>query len=351
MNIFKRKKDDPSAPYYTRFMVRGKVSLWCCKTNVLTLARKRAKDYRDAIVSEQFHVAEAMKSRSSGMTFRELFKQYLDLPLTIAYPTRRKNVSGMRLVLEASGLDEDDRIDRLSSDLAVAFQKISLEQKVPPSTVNSRMRSAKSLFSARALMCYTPKPPLQYITDFKRVPALREPEKLPELPTEGALDLAHKQLPAHPDVYRCFLLACYAGMRAGEIAAARWDWLIDDVIYIGGAEFQAKSRKWRPVKIDPAILELLHACGPKDPVYIAGPYPVKTATRRMAPMLRALGLNFRQPTHAARRWAGSMVADTQGIYAAQNLLGHSTPAVTAKSYARMINLPAAIPMRLTVPSA
>lgn len=348
MNIFKRS-DEQAAPYYTRFMVRGKVSVWCTKTNIITLARKRAKDYRDAIISEQFHVVEAMKSRSSGCTFADVFKQYLDMPLTIDPTTKKKNVAGMAMVLTASGLAESDRIDRLSSGVAVKFQRESLEQKVPPSTINSRMRSAKSLFSRRAMLCYAPKLPAQYVDDFKSVPSLNEPEKLPEIPRDDALALVHKQLPAYPDVYRCFLLATYAGMRAGEIAAARWDWLDGDVIYIGGKEFHAKSRKWRPVRIDPVVLAMLHAAGDKHETFIAGPYPVRTATKKMAPMLRALGYNFRNPSHAARRWAGSVVADAQGIYAAQNLLGHSTPAVTAKSYARMTNLPLAIPLTITTP--
>lgn len=344
MKPFKRKfnadgTEDRNAPYYVKFMVKGKSHLWSTKTNYLPRARERAKAYREAIVAERFHLADSMKSRSTVPTFGEIFKQYLELPLTIAENTRRKNIAGLRMMLKASGISDDDKIDRLGAAVVVKFQKAGLAEGVPPSTLNSRLRAAKSIFSARALIGYVPQLPLAYVQDMQRVPALREPERLPEVPTKEALALAHQQLPAHPDVYRCFLLALYGGLRAGEIAAARWDWLDGDVIYVGGREFHAKSRKWRTVRLHPEALRQLHECGPKTGEHIAGLHPTKIATRQLAPMLRALGFNFRDPTHACRRWAGSMVADKQGLRAAQLMLGHSSPAVTDRSYARQVNVP------------
>jgi len=354
MKLFKRKFDangveDRAAPYYVRFMVKGRVHLWSTKSNDAEYARKRAKQYRNAIIAEQYHLVDSMKSRSMVLTFEELFKQYEELPISVNRATRKKNIAGMKLLLDSAGLSEGDSVDRLAANIVIRFQQDGIRNNVPPSTLNSRLRAAKSLFSARALMGYDPQLPLKYVDDFKRVPSLREPENLIQLPPPEAIELAHKQLPAYPDVYRCFLMAGYLGMRAGELAAARWDWIADGVIRIGSEEFKTKSGRWRAVAIDPSILKLLEECGPKDPVYIAGPHPKKTATRRLSTMLRALGFDSRNPTHSLRRWAGSVVAQSQGIYAARNLLGHSTVKVTEHSYARMINLPAAIPLNL--PSA
>ncbi len=350
MEPFKRKfnadgTEDRLANYYVRFMVRSKPYLWCTKTNDISLARKRAKKYWEAVKEENYHLADSMKTRNNLPDFEAIFKQYKELPLTVTKDTRVKNIAGMREILKANGLDDDTRIDRLSANVVVEFQKAGLAAGIPASTLNSRLRAAKSIFSARALLCYHPPLPLAYVDDMKRAPSLREPEKMVELPSDELIAHAHRVLPATPDLYRCFLLAFYAGMRAGEIGAARWDWLDGDVIYIGGRdEFHAKSRKWRVVRLAPVIVKLLEEAGEKDPVHIAGEYPVRTATRLMAPMLKALGIKLRNPTHAGRRWAGSLVAAASGLHAAQHMLGHSSPVVTAKAYARVLNAPAAVPM-------
>lgn len=350
MEPFKRKfgpdnKPDRAASYYVRFMVRGKPYLWCTKTNDRTLAMIRAKTYRDAIVAKQYHLADAMKARNTLPTFADVFDQYKDLPLTVDKATRSKNIAGMKAILAANGLDEDSRVDQLSARLVDTYQRKGLAAKIPATTLNSRLRAAKSLFSARAMMSYDNPPPMEYADDMKRAPSLREPEKLPELPEPAMIEHAHRVLPASPDVYRCFLLAFYGGLRAGEVAAARWDWLDGDLIYVGGRDdFHAKSRKWRVVRLAPEVVAKLEAAGEKDGPFIAGKYPQRTARRLMAPMLKQLGIKLRNPTHAGRRWAGSMVAANAGLHAAQTMLGHSSPVVTAKAYARVLNTPAPVPL-------
>lgn len=358
MEPFKRKllptgEEDPAANYYVRFMVRGKPYLWCTKTPDKALARRRAREYREAVTAEQFHLVDKMKSRSTCPTFNDLFKQYLELPLSIEKPTMLKNIAGMRFVIRAAGINGGDRIDLLGADTVLAFQKAGLAAGIPPSTLNSRFRSAKSLFSSRALIGYKPQISTAIVVDFTRVPALKEPERLIELPSDAAMALAHQQLPANDiNVYRCFLLACYAGLRAGEIEAARWDWIEGDVMTVGGrVDFHTKSRKWRPIRLHADVLAKLNEGPRTDPEYIAGPTPTRTAKRYMAPALRALGINLRNPTHAARRWAGSQVAATSGLHAAQHMLGHSSPVVTSKHYARVLNVPAPVPMAMPAPVA
>ena len=342
MKLFKRG-DDATASYYWRGMVNRKVYLWSTKTPDLSLAKKRAKAYRDAIVAEQFHLVDSMKTRSSTLTFGEVMQQYRDMPLGVSAVSRGKNIRGLVFVLEASGLGEGDRVDTLGRGLVTKFQTAGLAAKVMPTTLNSRLRGARSLFSARALMHYSPALPVAPVADFKVVPALPVAESLPQLPSDEAMAMAHKQLPANPEAYRAFLLAAYAGLRAGEVAAARWDWLDGDVLYVGGREYQAKSRKWRTVRIAPDAMALLVA---DKPVGATGPIVGATAgflvTRILPSMLKALGFAGSSPIHSCRRWYGSHVATASGIYAAQTALGHSTPAVTAKAYARLLNIPAGV---------
>lgn len=345
MKLFKRQTK-PGAAYYCKFQIKGRQYLWSTKTPDAVVARRRATDYREAILCSEFALADKMKTRADVLTFDKIYEQYEWLPLKPNEVTRRRNVADMGKVLAASKYPADARLDVLSAKLAMTYQRASQEAGLANTTINSHLRNARSVFSKAALVGYKAfnlAIRREWVEDFCSVGALPEEEHLPEIPTPVQLVAAHTAMKDSPellDVYRCFLLAAYAGLRAGEVQAARWDWIAEDVLYVGGKEFTAKSKKWRPIRLDAAVLELLQR-GERHGPMIAGAYPY-AANRHLTAVLRAAGFTSTKPTHSLRRLYGSHVAMADGLYAAQHALGHASPTTTSKHYARMLQLPGAV---------
>lgn len=342
---YKRSPDDKLAPWYVRFEVRGKPYQWSTKTNSVTLANKRGEAYRQAIVSGAYHLSDGMKARSGVATFDKIMADYLTFPAP-AERTRRSNCSGLRAVLAASCLNVSDTIDKMCAGLAVNWQKHGRKTGMPVATINSTLRRARSMFSRRAILLYEAdnKPSADRVRDLFTVPALPEPEHRPELPAPDADAKAHIHLPAAPGLWRAFLLARYAGLRSREIINARKDWIEvqgdgSGILYVGGREFVAKSRKWRPVALQPVVVrDLLAGAGE----LLVGDHAQEAVSRRLPAALKALGFPAKKPLHSLRRLFGSIVYTTQGPRQARDALGHSTQAVTDKHYARSMDVPLAI---------
>lgn len=340
MNLFKRNPENPSAPYYARFQVRGRPYLWSTKTSELFLAKKRAKDYRDAVIAGAYQLADAMKARGIGPTFGELIRHYANHPAPSAR-TRRDNIAALRRVLAAAGMTDNTPISQLGPQMGLDWQAKAVADGHPPATVNTVLRSARSLFSRHALLRYPAscKPDNGRVRDLFMAPMLREPEKRPEIPSNEAVAAATADLPNHPDAYRAYLLARYAGLRAGEIKAAKKSWIENGVLYVGGREFVAKSRKWRPVALPEPVAAILLAAPTES---LVGEFPKQTVNRVLPALLKGYGFPADKPLHSLRRLFGSIVYTEQGPRQARDALGHSTQAVTDRHYARSLDAPAPV---------
>ena len=119
--------------------------------------------------------------------------------------------------------------------------------------------------------------------------------------------------------------------------------------------FQPKNRQTRVIPVPKKILdELSEFKRAGDPFIVPGLTP-KTYYRATAPVnlayrcddshralvewLRLQGVNDSKPCHRLRKEFGSAVATTFGLFAAQKMLGHSSPLVTEAHYAGLTNLP------------
>jgi integrase len=163
---------------------------------------------------------------------------------------------------------------------------------------------------------------------------------------------------SHPAAEACILLALGAGLRRNECDKARWSWLRFDSkgdCFIDIAEesdFTPKGGTLRLIKIP----RELHDALVRTRVDLASPYiiggqesPKKTANgegyrrpetfRTVNHWLRAHGVEGKNPLHRLRKQFGSEVATSFGLFAAQKLLGHSSPTVTARYYAAQTELP------------
>ena len=165
-----------------------------------------------------------------------------------------------------------------------------------------------------------------------------------------------------PDAYCAILLGLGVGLRANEIDKARWSWLKFDGK--GGcfleikeeSDFKPKGGTLRLIRIPTALHdELTKARRDLSSPYILGGkasaaveehgwgYRCRETLRVVNAWLREHDVETEEvrgnPLHRLRKQFGSEVATGFGLFAAQKLLGHSSPTVTSKYYAAQTELP------------
>jgi integrase len=345
---FKRKNAQGSiaqgSPYYVRFEVRKKAYLWSTKTDDLALAKIRGKEYRKQVIAERFDLVDRMHTASSVATFSGLIAAYEALP-SPAPSTRKANVHALEAIMEATGLKGYDRLNQLTSGTIKKYQQMRLAQsqcsESSKISCNSRIRCARSLFSKRSLAYYGEdlKVPEETVKALFSIPMLKEPERRPELPGAEALAKVADGLKDMPDYYRAYALGRFGGLRAGEIKAARRDWLENNLLYVGGKDFTAKSKRWRVVELPAEVVALLHQSD--DLVYLVGSRRAKVVDRELPTALQKMGFP-RKPIQSLRRLFGSLVFNEQGARQAKAALGHLNIATTEKYYLRSFDAPKAV---------
>lgn len=182
--------------------------------------------------------------------------------------------------------------------------------------------------------------------------------------------LPHDYRKPHPDAYCAVLLAIGAGLRANEIDKARWNWIKFDqagdcfLEIRPEGDFKPKGGTMRMIKIPQELHQaLIEARADLASPFITGggesrkeggaaqSYRRSETLKCANAWLRARGVEENEsrgnPLHRLRKQFGSEVATSFGLFAAQKLLGHSSPSVTAKYYAAATQLPALTHVRIT----
>lgn len=334
-----KRAEGAMAPWYFRFECKGKAYCWSTKTDDKPLAKKRAKNYREQVMAGNFKLVDQMKSRQGGVTYKEVLAEYAN-HVRPSGTARKNNATAMLKILAASGLTDTAIIaDTCSPLLALKWQKHGLAAEIPATTINARLRQARSIFAKKTMIHYTLEMPKEAIRLFFEAPFLPEASIRPELPLPEADAKAHAELPALPEVWRAFLLARYGGLRSGEAIAANKNWIdAAGILWIGGIPngFITKSRKYRPVALPAQVIEILKAA-PGDS--LVGAHPKEVVKSTLIAKLHDCGFPAKKPMHALRRLWGSIVYTEQGPRQARDGLGHSTQAVTDKHYARSLDAP------------
>ena len=341
MKLFRRNPENPNCAWSVRFSVRNKIYPFSTQTTDKALALIRAKDYRNKIVGKQFGLADQMKVRGGAPTLASLVAIYDTLPAPVEH-TKKRNVSALKAVLAASGLDLTARVDRLGAHIITAYQSAMLKAHPGSNSAmvsaNSNVRMARSVLSKAALLSYraTLTIPKEPIEGFFNAPFLKVARPMKALPSPEALAKAEEVLKGMPAYYRAYLLARQAGLRAAEIKAARRTWLDGNVLRVGAFpdEFRPKSGIERRIAINPAVAELL--LQGSDPVYLVDGPRNAIVNLDLNRVLRECGFTDPKPLHSLRRLFGSLLFSHQSPAIAQAALGHSSLTVTQDHYATLL---------------
>lgn len=205
-------------------------------------------------------------------------------------------------------------------------------------SANTNLRRARSVFSKASMRAYktTLSVPVEAVRSFMEEELFKamKPEK--QLPTAEAMAAAELALAAHPDHYRAYLMAKFAGARAGEILHARRSWFKDNVVTIGAFpnEFRPKSGKARSVAMPEEAVKII--LSGDDPVFIAGPRRREIIAWELNDILKRAGVACDKPLHSLRRWFGSMIYSSQGAAAAKESLGHANVKTSEDHYLHLM---------------
>jgi integrase len=170
--------------------------------------------------------------------------------------------------------------------------------------------------------------------------------KAPEETQHYTLEEAENMISAlveHPKGQALMALACFAGLRPGELQGLRWSDLDPDYGFIHirrsvvrGVEGELKTKgstRSLPL-IAPARLALMawRRVAPENERVFTG--DLKTITTSIQPALKAAGVKWKG-LYAGRRGAATILTDLTGdALAAKELLGHANLSVTAANYVK-----------------
>lgn len=377
MNVYQRK---PNGPYYARFWANGKPWLRCTNTldkrEAERICRQLAKEAK-AGRFKALDQTKAVQDRVSSVG--ELFASYQKHAAGDLKPKSLSHaISSTRTVIRL-GLGRRDasneEIDRLSLDvfnaslasqfktakIAEAGNENGLELRSKQISANTCRLLAHSVFKDDLRPLYKadgivlPKS----LEEFLKVKAFKVQKVTFRYPSDFVPRLreAAKRLKVDdPNCYRAYLLALGSGLRAGEIAAARWDWIEKDEAGNYGIRVQPtadyagpKGKRERVVPVEACVVQEL------EELRSTVPFPGNQVSahilegnrserlyrtfNRFGVWLKGLGWSERKKLHALRKIYGSLVAQQFGLYAAKECLGHADIQTTASFYVGQVDRP------------
>jgi len=278
--------------------------------------------------------------------------------------TVKKNINSLKLVLAAENSQDAEDLPSsvLTGKLVRTYRDKVLSSREGDEasqdrarrTVRSTLRQARSIFARWTRDEYKGLK-LPDLEEFLRSGAMRVHDKLYVYPPAALVEKtmeAGRKLPAngHSDLYSVFLLAYDCGMRAGEILAAKTDWICDGYIEVRFGKQWTTRRVGRKVPLNPETQAELKAVLRKGEQHII-PGAHKTARkilveRDFADWMRAIGWTadeYIHTTHELRALRGSKWYTEQGANVARDCLGHTSVVTTCKFYAALDKLPDALP--------
>jgi integrase len=348
-----KRSTSPDAPYYVQITVNGKKEQY----------NTRRTDYQEAVTEGMRHAAEVRlgvplraEAPAGKFNIQSIIDIYTEQGVHTDEKTRKKNINSLRHVLAAAGLSFADHPNVLTRQVVIKFQNHWL--KLHPNgkvSANSKMRQARSIFARKYLPLYEHLGEFN-VTGFMTQPLIKEPKKSY---TPPPADLIQKLYEASqelkkedPGAYAAFLLGSYTGMRAGEIVGAKKAWLRksgEGVHYIELPPEITKSDATRLLPLDAGVVAELELVADKGDYLVPAINDNQrnnAVRRRLSAWIAKQGMKRNgKTTHELRKCFGATIATEQGLFAAQKLLGHSSPKLTSDVYAGLVKMPTPIPLR------
>jgi integrase len=194
----------------------------------------------------------------------------------------------------------------------------------------------------------------------KRRKRRKRGEVLPALKKRKRWTTPNWQKP-RPRCYTILLLELGVGLRREEADKAEWDWFFTSrngrrYLEVKKTEyFTPKGKRRRILPVEQVLWDAIHETRTDlTPFIVPGKTPniytpetepkeivyrCEADHRALAAWLRMKGVDDEKPCHLLRKEFGSYVATSFGLFAAQRLLGHSSPSVTEAYYAGLTELP------------
>lgn len=357
------------SPYwYLQYQSGGKRVNRSTERRALADAKRWASLFLDAQADDNQKAIEALVCRSSEAhcsRVSEILAWAERAPLPIAEVTRRNYVNCLRLFLRKAGLDPE-RVSaaELSDSTVRAYARaVTSSLRGDQSETASAMRTANSVLHQGAALL-SPRyvghmtdaglvlPDLEPFRAAVKQHSFRQCAKRDwDAPTPEVIEAtleAWRELGrsrSDPNVYTAIWLALSCGLRAGEIAQARWDWITQrdgHPVLDGQANVKNHSGRITVRPINPywgegtVVLAPAGRCGEHGMLDGTSTECHEGVFRRVGKLLRDCGWRTQKTNHGLRALSGCWVAQKYGIYAAQQFLRHSSVLVTEQHYAAML---------------
>lgn len=193
-------------------------------------------------------------------------------------------------------------------------------------------------------------------------PTPRHKYQLPPAPLRDATEKAAAVLAVdNPKLYAAYLLCRFAGLRAGECVAARWDWLAPGMAggvavtflnVANGHGFKTKNGRERQIPLSAHVVESLRAVQTDDgnPYILGGDSDwsrQKIVERQLADWLRSVGWHgdkYPKAAHEMRKLFGADCYTIHGAEIAAKWLGDTLQTAWAY-YCDLTRVPAPLEVR------
>jgi integrase len=371
--IFTRS-DKPCAPWYLKLRKDGKREWINLGTHVQSYAEQKAKDVlRERRNGDQKKARDFFRVRQPQglVTLRQVVEAFEKYPGGPNARTRYDYVWSLQKMVEmvhGKAKEWDSHpVEILKEDFVYNYRQAvlqeieeeeadDLEAQRTMRSGNSIIRQARAMFNPGALEYYrlTAKLELPDLSAFRTSPGFKGATKKEwNCPSDALIQQTLQELEqtrdSHPDRYKVCWLALGFGLRKGEIAAARTDWVmtIEGRVNLELRSVVRKDGSESPVtKNGQAAPRIPVANGAwerlarlkKQPQghFIEGgkQYRTDDVFRETNAWLRGLGWQTQKGIHELRAYAGCQVINRNGLLAASQWLRHGEIATTQKFYGR-----------------
>ena len=226
----------------------------------------------------------------------------------------------------------DKLITLYSSQDVELFKQTLVSRNLTPSSVNVRYRSIKSVFGYCVRHEYLPKSP------FSKTSAIKIARRTPQFLSKSDLQKLLEKVTS-PTMKDIFLFAALTGMRLAEIANLKFssiDLKQNQIVVANDESFTTKSGRERVIPIHPIVLEILKRRETRkmNSEYLFAKhsgYKISESyiSHQFKHFLREAKLDEGLHFHNLRSsFASYLIANNVSIFEVQQLLGHSSVAVT-----------------------